>query len=393
LRDLDTQSRLYGKDVNIFTTFRSAAIWLSCNGADSCPVWPYFAGAVVLKKLFARKDPHRVHLVRTGDRFEVGRNKTVLECALESGIAFPHDCTVGTCGSCRCKLLRGKVDAITPFGYTLSREELEGGYILACQAVPESDLEIEIELGAAAPVVRTGARLITTQALTHDILKVTWQTELPVTYQAGQYMNVSWPGAPGPRSYSFSAAPGAGGLTQLSTFIRKVPGGAFTEKLFAGELAAAAFEIDAPHGNFWLRDGQGPLLLVGGGSGLSPLMSLLEDAAARGVKRDALLLFGGRSVRDLYCLDAIAVLAGRWQGRFEFWPVLSEEQASGHRFGLVTHDIPAAIHQLGGIEGLQAYMCGPPGMIDAGLASLAEAGVSLGQIHYDKFTDASSLAR
>lgn len=105
------------------------------------------------------------------------------------------------------------------------------------------------------------------------------------------------------------------------------------KKLFAGELPHASFKIEAPHGNFWLRDGE---------------------------------------------------------GRFDFWPVLSEEHAEGRRFGLVTNEIPAAIAELDGIAGLQAYMCGPPGMIDAGLATLAEAGVALGDIYYDKFTDAST---
>jgi p-cymene monooxygenase electron transfer component len=344
----------------------------------------------MLKKLFGTKKPYRVHLTGTDIGFEVGRNKTVLESALESGLAYPHDCTVGTCGSCRSRLLSGRVDAITPFGYTLSREELEGGYILACQAVPESDLEIEIDLAAADPVVRTNARLVAIEELTHDIRKVSWETDAPVGYRAGQYMNVSWPGGPGPRSYSFSAAPGEGGTRRLTSFIRKTPGGAFTEKLFAGELDGLGFEIDAPHGSFWLREGEGPVLLVGGGSGLAPLMSLLEDAAARGIQRDAVLLFGGRTERDLYCLREIEAIAACWRGRFDFWPVLSEEQANGRRFGLVTNEIPAAISRIGGAEGLQAYMCGPPGMIDAGLAALSSAGVALGDIYYDKFTDASN---
>ena len=108
----------------------------------------------MLKKLFAKKALRRVAIAGTDTSFEVGRNKTVLESALETGLAYPHDCTVGTCGQCRSRLLSGKVDAITPFGYTLSREELEQGYILACQAVPESDIVVEVELGAgdAAPV-------------------------------------------------------------------------------------------------------------------------------------------------------------------------------------------------------------------------------------------------
>jgi p-cymene methyl-monooxygenase electron transfer component len=346
----------------------------------------------MFKKLFGKRPPKRVRIAGSDIEFEVGRNKTVLESALDSGIAYPHDCTVGTCGSCRSRLLAGKVDAITPFGYTLSREELQAGYILACQAVPESDLEIEVELGAAS-VIRTGARLVAMRDLTHDIRAVSWQTDAPVHYRAGQYMNVTWPGAPGPRSYSFSAAPDAGGQSLVTTFIRKVPGGSFTERLFAEDLSAMSFEIEAPHGGFWLRDGDGPILLVGGGSGLSPLMSLLEDAAARGIRRDAVLLFGGRSARDLYCLDEIAALAARWAGRFEFRPVLSDEPAPGVRSGLVTAEIGDALAWLGGTGGLQAYLCGPPGMIDAGLAELAGAGVGLENIHYDKFTDASSRAK
>lgn len=348
----------------------------------------------MFKKLFGKRPDARVKLVPGGQEFTVGRNQTVLESALAAGIAFPHDCTVGTCGSCRSRLVSGKVDAITPFGYTLSREELAGGYILACQAVPESDLVVEIDIAAddAAPV-RTAARLVAAQDLTHDIKRVTWETDTPVHYRAGQYMNISWPGAPGPRSYSFSAAPAADGQTRLSTFIRKVPGGAFTEALFSGALADVAFEIEAPHGAFWLRDGDGPIVLIGGGSGLAPLMSVLEDAAARGVRRDAILLFGGRAARDLYCADDIAALAARWQGTFDYRPILSEEAVEGVRFGLVTAEIPAALHDLGGAAGLQAYLCGPPGMIDAALAALAAGGVPLPAIHYDKFTDASTTAR
>lgn len=357
----------------------------------------------MLKKLFGKKPPKTVTLQDLGTSFEVGRNKTVLESALEAGIAYPHDCTVGTCGSCRTRLISGKVDAITPFGYTLSREELEAGFILACQAVPESDLTVEVDLDSgASPVQHCTARLVEAIDLTHDIKRVSWETAMPIAYRAGQYMNVAWPGAPEPRSYSFSSAPVAGGQTRLSTFVRRVPGGAFTESLFAGDLSAAAFQIDGPHGNFWLRDGvvgdNSPILMIGGGSGLSPLMSLLEDAVARGVKRDAVLLFGGRAGRDLYCLDDIAAIGARWQGKFAFWPVLSdvpvlaEDQQPGHRFGLVTREIPAALTELGGVTGLQAYLCGPPGMIDAGVAVLSAAGISMADIHYDKFTDASTRA-
>lgn len=348
---------------------------------------------MVFKKLFGAKPPKRVKLIGSEIEFDVEKNQTVLEAALANGYEYPHDCTVGTCGSCRSLLVSGKVDAITPFGYTLSSEELKAGYILACQAIPESDLELEADLDSAGPAERTPARIVETRDLTHDIKRVTWETGSPVSYRAGQYMKVTWPEGPGPRSYSFSTAPVAGGQTRVSTFVRKVPGGAFTEALFGGKLDDVAFEIESPHGQFWLRDGEGPILLVGGGSGLSPLMSLLEDAVAKGVRRDVVLLFGGRSEADLYCLDEIADIGAKWNGKFEFWPVLSETEAEGRRFGLVTGEVGAALAELGGAEGLQAYMCGPPGMIDAGVHELTEQGVSIVDIHYDKFTDASTAAK
>lgn len=346
----------------------------------------------MLRKLFAKK-PLPIVKIRGADpaEFSVGRGQTVLEAALGEGLAWPHDCTVGTCGTCRAKLLSGKVDAITPFGYTLSRQELEAGFILACQAVPKSDLEIAVEMETVA-VRRSTGRLAATRDLTHDIKEVTWEVDEPIEFRAGQYMSVTWPGAPAPRSYSFSTAPAAGGKTRLSTFIRKVPGGAFTEKLFGGEMTEVSFEIEGPHGTFWLRDGEGPLLLVGGGSGLAPLMSLLEDAADKGVARDVVLLFGGRTAGDIYCRDEIAALSSRWNGRFEFVPVLSEETSAEYLGGFVTAEIAGAIAGLGGVAGLQAYMCGPPGMIDAGVAELTAAGVAIDSIHYDKFTDASTKA-
>lgn len=346
----------------------------------------------MLKNLFARKPLPQVELIGRDTRFEVGRNQTVLECALAKGIAYPHDCTVGTCGRCRSRLVDGRVDAITPFGYTLSREELAAGYILACQAVPLSDLRIEVELeDSLVPASRQPARLVEIRELTHDIRCVTWEVGTPVRYRAGQYFNVLWPGAPGPRSYSFSSAPDhERGLTRLSAFIRRVPGGAFTERLFIEDLHDLPFEIDASHGGFWLREGTGPILLVGGGSGLSPLMSLLEDAANRGVQRDAILLFGARAERDLYCLGELAAIAGRWRGHFEFRPVLSDERVEGRLHGLVTEQIPQAVPTLGGAGGIQGYLCGPPPMIDAGVAAMTAQGIPLGDIHYDKFTDASS---
>jgi p-cymene monooxygenase electron transfer component len=289
-------------------------------------------------------------------------------------------------------LLSGKVDAITPFSYALSKEELQAGYILACQAIPKSDLRLEVDIptGTAIAAKTVTAKLTALDDLTHDIKRVRWLVDKPINYRAGQYVNVRWDNATQHRSYSFATAPEDGGRTEITTFIRLVPGGQFTEYLFKGDPFAHPYKLDGPHGNFWLRDGNEPLICIAGGSGLAPLISLLQDAAHRKIRRDCLLLFGARAARDLYAADEIATIRSLWTANFEYWPILSEEQVTGYRHGLVTQYVPEALAKLANAP--RAYMCGPPGMIDAGIQTLITQGLALDHIHYDKFTDASTKA-
>lgn len=346
----------------------------------------------LLSKLFGKAEPRIVEIDSSKDRFEVPPGATILERALAEGIAYPHDCTVGTCGSCRTRLLSGKVEAITPFGYTLSREELEAGYILACQALPKSDLRLDVEIGGSAAdhAIRQPANFSDAIDLTHDIKRVTLIIETPISYRAGQYANIHWGDGSVHRSYSFADAPTAGGTAQPSFFIRHVPGGRFTDRLFTDALGAEPLEIDGPHGNFWLREGKGPIVCIAGGSGLAPVLSLLQDAANRRVRRDCILLFGGRGERDLYASEAITAIRNGWTASFDYWPILSEEANPNYRHGFVTAYVEQALDRLG--PDAQAYMCGPPPMIDAAIAALTAAGIGLPDIHYDKFTDASTGA-
>src|SRR3546814_7151247 len=99
----------------------------------------------------------------------------------------------------------------------------------------------------------------------------------------------------------------------------------FADRLFSGSNDDLPLEIDGPHGNFCLREGKGPILCIAGCSGLAPRLSLLQDAANRRVRRDCILLFGGRGERDLYAADAIAAIRSAWTASFDYWPVLSEE--------------------------------------------------------------------
>ena len=329
---------------------------------------------------------------------EVKKNESLLQSALAAGIEFPHSCKVGTCVQCRCKLTEGKVKAIRDFSYVLSVEELQAGYILACQArvKPGDHVRVEVELETGRPKFdkqQFSAVVESVETLTHDIKALRLKIPGKLEYVAGQYAELSLPELDRPREYSFAAAAQTGGTDSLLFYIRRVPGGAFTEWLFSADRTGEVVQVDAPTGNFWLRESEQPLLLVGGGSGLAPLKAIIEDALQRHVKRDLVFLFGARAQRDLYAMDELNKLGESWQGQFEIIPVLSDEPSDSGWAGLqgfvhtaITADV------VSNLVDRHAYLCGPPLMIDAAIEVMNNAGIHSDHIHYDKFLDASNLA-
>ncbi len=349
--------------------------------------------------LFKRqpKEPGTVRIEPLGIELPVPSNQSVLQAALEAGVDFPHSCKVGTCMACRSRLSSGKVKAIRDFSYVLSAEELKAGYILACQAkvAPGERIVLEVDIDSRRPhhpQLTCQGRITGQVALTHDIVELRVTLDQPLAYTAGQYATLRPAHIKRAREYSFAGAPTPGGDREISFFVRLTPGGQFTGWLFGESRVGQTLEITGPGGDFWLREADAPLVLVAGGSGLAPVLSVLEAAANAGVVREAVFLFGARTQGDLYKLDAIQAIASRWAASFRFLPVLSHEPPdsgwTGAR-GLVTEFL--AVPHVPDIASRHAYLCGPPPMIDAALAVLAAAGVAGGHVHYDKFLDASSL--
>ncbi len=80
---------------------------------------------------------------------QIDRNETILQVALRESIPFPHNCRVGACAQCKCKLVTGKIKALTETAYVLSAEEIQQGYILACQSIPKADVVVEVKKAPA----------------------------------------------------------------------------------------------------------------------------------------------------------------------------------------------------------------------------------------------------
>ncbi len=318
----------------------------------------------------------------------LAHKETVLNGALRHGITFPFSCKVGGCAACKCQLVSGKVKELTDKSYLLSKEEIEQKFILGCQSVPVSDVVIKLPENPLANQ-HTEGRILRQVRLTHDIAEIVVALDSPLRYLAGQYASVQVLGSDIPaRCYSFAHACQADGMQEISFFVRAVPNGRMSNWLLDASALNQRVAIKASLGEFHLRPAQNALVCVAGGSGLAPLIALLESALGTDADQRAVyLLMGARSQRDLYYLDEIQSLQKQWRGRFDFIPVLSEEPADSDWTGMrgwVTDALtPAVTHDA------QGYLCGPPPMIDAAIARMTEQGMDRAQIYFDKFSDQS----
>lgn len=346
-----------------------------------------------------RKREHRVRVEPAGTEFTVRGGEKLLDAALAAGLAWPHDCRVGSCGTCRCVVSTGRVKPLTDFVYTLDVADIRAGAVLACQCTLKSDLTVILELDAAAAKVDKVDGVITgCRRLTHDIVEVDVALARPAfaAARAGQYLDIKRPGQAVGRSYSLARAPDAAGSTRVTFFIRHVPGGEFTDWLFGADRVGAGVQLSGPHGSFHLRDAVGRMVCVAGGSGLAPIHAMLEAAVAAQVRRDCIVLFGARTQADLYCLDALANLGTRWHAGFalEVWlsdePVASDWQGAR---GLVTTGIASLFAERPWTAGDEAYACGPPAMVDAAIAAFGACGMPAAAVFADRFLDASTEPR
>ena len=95
--------------------------------------------------LFA-KDKDYTATVNSSETITVKAGENLLKTALDANLPWPNDCRVGSCGKCKCKLVEGKIKPTSDFAYTLEADDLQNGYILACQTRLKKDIKVEVEL-------------------------------------------------------------------------------------------------------------------------------------------------------------------------------------------------------------------------------------------------------
>ncbi|MDX6452485.1 MAG: propane monooxygenase reductase component, partial [Gaiellaceae bacterium] len=311
----------------------------------------------------------------------------VLNGAFRQGLMLMHGCKEGQCGACKSFLLEGEVDLDRYSTFALPDYELEEGWTLLCRAHAVEDLEVELinydeEILTSGIELRTArARVEAIDPLTRDIRRLVLKVEdSEMPFRSGQYVDIGIPGTDDSRSFSMANLPNDDG--HLEFMIKLYPGGVFSSLLADGVLQVGdMLDVTGPYGVFTLRDTERPILFIGGGAGMAPILSLLRFMVEQGVERPAVYYYGAREEEDLFHLEELAALQTALPA-FRFVPALSDSTWEGET-GLIT-DVVERSEQ--GIDGVDAYLCGPPPMVDAAQEMLMRLGVDEARIHYDKFT-------
>jgi len=339
-------------------------------------------------KRTAKEDLHL--MVRPDNRIIPARpGETILEAALREGIHFPYECRNGGCGECKCTVLYGPVAQGPHQESALSAVERAAGKVLACSAVPLSDIELEYapkEMPGGLRAREYAGKVTALRKATDDVMIVKLRVAGdPVRFYAGQYINILLPDGE-KRSFSFATAPYVNEEIELQ--IRLIPGGRFTTHVFTEMKVGDTVRFEGPLGSFFLReDTAKPIIFVAGATGFAPVKSMVEHAFHVGMKRRILLYWGVRSRKDLYLPD-LPVQWAALHPNFTYVPVLSDPRPEDRwtgRTGLVHEAILADFADL---SGHQIYACGSAKMVEAAHPAFKAHGLS----QDDCFSDAFKLA-
>jgi benzoate/toluate 1,2-dioxygenase reductase subunit len=319
-----------------------------------------------------------------------GDDQTVADASYRARINIPLDCRDGACGTCKAFCESGEYDGGAYIDDALSDSEAAAGYVLPCSMRPRSDLVLQI--ASTSSVAKTQAASYTGTLTRIDRLSPTTVAvaiEIPdrekLAFLPGQYVNIGVPGTDQTRSYSFSNAPDEQELTFL---VKLTPGGVMTGYLTERARVGDTVTFTGPNGSFFLRETDRPVLLLAGGTGLAPILSILRNLRSDGSRRPVHLVYGVSTDDDLVGLETLEKLAADLPG-LTWNHCVSDPASTAPNRGYVMSLIrPEHLH--GG--DVAVYLCGPPPMVEAVRTHFADQGVTPTGFYYEKFALSGATA-
>lgn len=316
-----------------------------------------------------------------GRSLELRDGESVLECLERSGERVPSSCRSGVCQSCLMQARAGDVPPESQKG--LKPALASRGYLLACACRPTSDLDLSDGAGEEA-----SSRVLETRVLGPGVVQVLLERPEAFEYEAGQFVNVVRPADGLTRPYSLASLPSEP-LLELHVAVK--PSGNMSRWLTAAR--GEPVRLRGPLGECSYRAPtlEAPLLLVGTGTGLAPLLGVLRQALERGHRGPIHVHHGSRSLEGLYRWDELCALAER-HPNLELQGWVGEEPGTSKprvRFGRIDRQL---LQQYAPVRSAEIYLCGNPTLV-ANLKKYAYLrGASLERIYADPFVSAPAPA-
>ncbi len=332
----------------------------------------------MIDEVARRSRPMEVTIQPLRKTITVKPGANLLEALRQAQVPVSYSCMAGRCGTCRCRVLVGKV--LDGGANSISLRSGDA-YVLACQTyltepcaieIPEPD-EIVVH---TARIIR--ARVAAIEDQTHDIKRLCLEPAKPIEFSPGQYAQLQFT-SDHVRPYSMAGLCTDG---ELEFHVRLVPGGRVTGYVARTLKVGDEVRVSGPLGSAYLRrKHDGPMLCVAGGTGLAPILSIIRGVVDEGMHNPIHLYFGLRSERDIYGLDWLAELR-RQHRQLKVHTVVASGLPAGRRAGLVTDAIKQDWPSL---EGFRAYLSGAPPMVEATSLLLRQRGILAEQIYADAF--------
>jgi len=315
---------------------------------------------------------------------------SLLQALKDENIFLPSACGGrGICGLCRLRVLEGASESLTqPELLHLNAAERQNNFRLACQLKVGKNMRVLIP-ESSINISQYRAEVADIRDLTHDIKELTLKLLGPptISFKSGQYIQLRIPPYPGNkrivyRAYSIASPPEENTMIELE--VRRVQNGIGTTYIFDYLKKGDPVVFHGPHGDFFLRDNDKPIVMIAGGSGMAPIKSMLSDMRDRKIKRQIRYFFGAQSPADIFYADLMRSLEQALPD-FKFIPSVATtrpgEKWAGET-GLVTEAVARRLEE--GFQG-EAYLCGSPAMIDACVNILHQKKIADERIFYDKF--------
>jgi len=357
------------------------------------------------------------------------RGDKLLDALHNADIPIPAACGgKGTCGLCRVTVTgEGAGEAQATERGVLSPKERRDHVRLACQTNLRGDCAVEVPEGVLSAGGGFACTLASTRMLAPLIREIVLDLpkDDPTAFHAGDFMQITAPpymldfatlnlpdafrdawqiagwrdmqvasDAEVTRAYSLASRPEDAGTAVFNIRLAvppagregDVPPGIVSSWMFTLEPGDTVM-ASGPFGEFHVQPTEREMVYVGGGVGMAPLRAMIHQELGHGTPRRIRYFYGARSAADLYYTEEFEALAHD-NANFSWTPALSDP-APGDRWIGATgfiHDIlrtEMAGHPAP--EDCEYYLCGPPVMISAVLATLERLGVAPDSIFYDDF--------